>query len=137
MQMNKIIKIFIVSCLTLVFISCNGNPTTNRFIPQYEDYDFYQIDNYNDQLYKSDEPFYIYYYTEYCEVCFYIKDDILGKISSLQTDQLYLFDIGKGVIYREDFDITATPTLIMVKNNKFYAKYEGKTEVLAALNTME
>lgn len=137
--MKRIIKLTMITLLILSLSACSdlfGDPPVRY---EYEDYNFYQIESYSEQLYKSDESFYVYYYSVYCQGCERIRNDILGIITELKEDQLYLFDTGgtSEIKLEESFNLLNTPTLVWVKNNEYQEKYVGPTDILAVLKTLK
>ncbi|QWB99593.1 hypothetical protein KHQ88_05360 [Mycoplasmatota bacterium] len=137
----KQIKLLIIFPLLLILAACSNEPTINY---QYSDYNYYKISSFDEQLNHPQNEYYIYYYYEACGSCQYIKNDVLSRISNLDEDHLYLFDVRAGIdihpseyIRDESDGKFYTPTMVHVKDGEFVGKWVGIDEVLSILVTLE
>ncbi len=147
--MKKIMTLFTILFMFVVVLGCSDdNPTndyTNNTVSETLDYgQFYelQINAFSEQLYYTDDVYYIYYYQENCGGCIRIKDDVLSKIDSLQVDTILLFDVYfnlafGGIDLEPSFNLSVTPSLVKVYQNQFVEVYEGPDEILSILETIE
>lgn len=88
------------------------------------------------QLNMSDDPYYLYFYSETCEHCIIIKPVILLKMSNLEIDQIYLVETNSLADIFEEINVTSTPTLVYIVNHQVVAIYAGQTEILQELENI-
>ncbi|MDA3932346.1 MAG: thioredoxin family protein [Tenericutes bacterium] len=137
----KYLKYFSMILLFLVLVGCSDEP---EFLYEYSDYEYYDIKTFDEQLNHSQNEYYIYYYSENCGSCQYIKNDVMSRIANLEEDYLLLFDVRAGIdIHPNDFlrdeedGLFYTPTMVYVENGEFIEKWVGIDEVLSILETLE
>jgi len=135
MKSNRILSAFVLF-LVLFLVGCDTTTTTTKTGLDYTDF-YSQIvfDKYT-QLNVSDEPYYLYYYGPECYHCNLIKSEVLGILSNLQVDQVYLVETNTLSDVMDGISVQYTPSLVYVVDHQVVAIYENKTDVLAELHKL-
>lgn len=147
--MKKMIFLAMMFFALIAFNACVDSnptsvPTTNNpnTTLDYGQFNADHIYTFNEQLYYTNERYYIYYYQPSCAGCIRIKNDILTTLQSLQVDTMVLFDVqyNLGLLQIDiepSFNVTVTPTMVEVYQNQHVATYVGADAILTVLDRLQ
>ncbi|MDY0138363.1 MAG: thioredoxin family protein [Candidatus Izemoplasmatales bacterium] len=141
----KTIVIIIISVILIVGIAFIIGSMTS-----WKNYSSYNtIDDYSkvfDMETEDEEPildYIVYLYSDRCESCKDIRNDVLGVAKDLEKDEFYLLNIasveGESDEFLETIGKTtvSTPTLVVVKDGEFYEVFVGSNDISDVLELIE
>jgi len=146
----KVIMGIILSVFALVAVAFIYNAAT-----QWKSYDNYTLITEYDGIFEYDnggeealQDYVVYLYSDTCENCTNIKNDVLRIGNSLNRDEEFFFLANVDTMtdadanlaaFLETIDLTSlgTPMIIIIANGEFNAVYDGSTDVVNILETIQ
>lgn len=88
---------------------------------------------------QTDSEYFLYFYSESCSACVATKPT-MNKFYGITDTPIYLVDMARetAAITSDEIDgfteVTATPTLVQIKDGREVARYKGSVEVKDFVN---
>ena len=96
---------------------------------------FDHIYSFEDALTQEEGTYYVYFYSPTCGYCNLIKEQMIDyTLTAPDGIKMYLLNAQDMSSFTNDFDITGTPSVIVVENNEYVESVKGYTNVLSYLN---
>ncbi len=144
MKLNRIMPIRFLTILGLLLfgillIGCdefNSKTTSIDTALDYSNFSSLRVSDPYMQLNMSDDPYYLYYYSESCGHCNIIKPEVLLILSNLTESHVFLVETNSLADISPDIDVSSTPALVYVVNHQVEQIFVGQTEVLDEFYTL-
>jgi len=135
--MKKILLGLIVT-LVVTLAGCNTVEKEKEIVDIASDYsDVEHIDSFDGVLTQAESNYVVYYYSANCGYCNLIKDYVLEYASDNNVDIKVYFLDADNVTGTNTFNLTGTPTIMIVENGVVVQQESGYITVKNLLNTLE
>lgn len=135
--MKKTIFILILA-LVFTLAGCEKDVKANKDVDIASDYsEVDHIPSFDGVLTQPESNYVVYYYSANCGYCNLIKDYVLEYASDNNVDLKVYFLDAETVTGTNSFNLTGTPTLMIIENGELVQKESGYITVKNLLNTLE
>jgi thiol-disulfide isomerase/thioredoxin len=146
MTKQRILTPVLALLFAFALFACDQTTTTAG--ADYGDFDF--IEDFDEAFNRREGTYIVYLYSETCENCNRIKDQMLAFAAAYDDRVIFFFDVAKATTALQDaflFQLgkttVNTPTLILITANgfdktvasRFY--FEGASAILGIINDLE